>query len=238
MKKTCPGCGNSFPDTPNFFYWRIKKRGIMQSNCKECCKARSVAYRAANPEKTKAAVDKWILADPGRARKSGKDSYHKNKAKYTDKKRAHYVNNREQYIKTAARRRAENPEKHREYDNRSGARYRATKAGNIRGRMSAQINNAIKGKKIGRRWESLVGYTAKGLIRHIEKQFTDGMSWENRDKWHIDHIIPVSAFNFTKPEHIDFKRCWALSNLRPMWAKDNISKGAKLDKPFQPSLLI
>ncbi|GAI73524.1 unnamed protein product, partial [marine sediment metagenome] len=35
----------------------------------------------------------------------------------------------------------------------------------------------------------------------------------NRDL-HIDHIIPKSAFNFTKPEHTDFKRCWALDNLR------------------------
>jgi len=45
-----------------------------------------------------------------------------------------------------------------------------------------------------------------------------------------------SVFNFSKPEDMDFKRCWALSNLQPLWAADNFSKHAKLKKPFQPSM--
>ena len=62
------------------------------------------------------------------------------------------------------------------------------------------------------------------------------MTWDNYGKWHIDHIVPISVFNYTKTEHEDFKRCWALGNLRPLWAFDNISKGAKLEKHFQPYL--
>jgi len=57
------------------------------------------------------------------------------------------------------------------------------------------------------------------------------------EKWHIDHIIPVSAFNFTKPEHIDFNKCWALSNLQPLWAEENLSKHKKLKEAFQPSFM-
>lgn len=57
-------------------------------------------------------------------------------------------------------------------------------------------------------------------------------------KIHIDHKIPLSAHNFTKPEHSDFKKAWALKNLQPMWAIDNMKKGAKLKKHFQPSLLL
>ena len=64
------------------------------------------------------------------------------------------------------------------------------------------------------------------------------MDWGNQGEWHIDHIVPVSAFNFDSPEHMDFKRCWALSNLQPLWGRDNISKHAKLDGEFQPSLKI
>jgi hypothetical protein len=64
------------------------------------------------------------------------------------------------------------------------------------------------------------------------------MSWENYGKWHIDHRIPIDAFNFTCPEDIDFTQCWALRNLRPLWAVDNIKKSNKLEKPFQPSLLL
>jgi hypothetical protein len=62
-------------------------------------------------------------------------------------------------------------------------------------------------------------------------------SW-SRAGWHINHVIPISAFNFSSPEDIDFKKCWALKNLRPLWAKDNFSKNARLDKPFQPSLAL
>ena len=237
MKK-CSVCKKEFPETSEFFYWRYKGRGIFQAKCKTCNKTASKKYREDNPEKAKAAVDRWKNADPARAKKSVRNSYHKNKLKYTSKKRLHYVNNKEKYIKEANERRSKNPKKYREYDNRSSARYRATKVGNIRGRISAQISNVMRGKKMGRRWEILVGYSAQELIAHIEKLFLDGMSWENRHKWHIDHIIPVSAFNFTKPEHRDFKRCWALKNLRPLWAKDNMRKHAKLDKPFQPSLLL
>lgn len=104
--------------------------------------------------------------------------------------------------------------------------------------MRSRINNSLRsnGSKNGRKWEGLVGYSTQELKKHLEKQFIPGMTWENYGEWHIDHIIPVSAFNFSKPEDIDFKRCWALKNLRPLWASDNISKNDRLDRHFQPSL--
>jgi 5-methylcytosine-specific restriction endonuclease McrA len=66
------------------------------------------------------------------------------------------------------------------------------------------------------------------------------MSWENYGKftWHIDHIIPVAVFNFSSFKDLDFKRCWALSNLQPLEAKKNHSKGCRVSKPFQPSLIL
>jgi len=67
-------------------------------------------------------------------------------------------------------------------------------------------------------------YTAKELKDHIENQFLPGMSWENHsiDGWHIDHIIPLTSFDTTKEE---IAKAHALSNLRPLWAKDNLEKG-------------
>ena len=64
---------------------------------------------------------------------------------------------------------------------------------------------------------------------HIESQFKDGMTWDNYGKngWHIDHIIPKSLFQFKSSEDDEFKQCWALCNLQPMWAFDNLSKGNK-----------
>ena len=104
--------------------------------------------------------------------------------------------------------------------------------------MSVSIGRPLRGSKGGRHWEHLVGYNLKQLKKHIERQFQPGMTWENYGKggWEIDHIVPMSVFNFTKPEDLDFKRCWALKNLQPMWGSENISKGAKLDKHFQPML--
>ena len=94
---------------------------------------------------------------------------------------------------------------------------------------SRAIRTALGGKK-GRKWEELVGYTADQLRLHIEKQFLRGMGWHNygrgAGKWHIDHIVPQSAFTFTSPEDPDFRACWALTNLRPLWGDKNISKHA------------
>jgi hypothetical protein len=108
----------------------------------------------------------------------------------------------------------------------------------INGRMSSGIRASLVGGKDGRSWESLVGYTKNDLKKHLEKQFVDGMNWERfmNGEIHIDHIIPKSAFNFITYDDLDFRRCWALDNLQPLWAKDNLSKHAKLEKPFQPSM--
>jgi len=56
--------------------------------------------------------------------------------------------------------------------------------------------------------------------------------------WEIDHIIPISVLNFSSPEHEDFKKCWNLSNLRPLWRIDNRHKYNKLNESFQPSLAL
>jgi len=65
------------------------------------------------------------------------------------------------------------------------------------------------------------------------------MTWENHGSvWHIDHIIPISAFNIISIGCIDFRRCWALKNLQPLFVKENISKHNKLAAPFQPALAL
>lgn len=108
-------------------------------------------------------------------------------------------------------------------------------------RISRNIRCAISTSicdKHRRSWEGLVGYGVDELLHHMEKLFQPGMTWENYGKygWHIDHKIPVAAFNFTSTNDPDFKRCWALNNLQPLWANENLSKNSRLIHPFQPSL--
>jgi hypothetical protein len=75
--------------------------------------------------------------------------------------------------------------------------------------------------------ESLLGYSISELRDHLEKQFTKGMSWEKymAGKIHIDHIVPQSAFDLSDEK--EWMACWAMTNLRPMWAKDNLAKTDK-----------
>ena len=111
---------------------------------------------------------------------------------------------------------------------------------NLGNKMSRAIRSSLKNGKNGYHWEDIVGYTSNDLIKRLIKIIPNGYDWNNflQGKLHIDHIIPISAFNFTKPEHIDFKRCWALENLRLLPAEENFKKSNKLFRPFQPALAI
>jgi len=97
--------------------------------------------------------------------------------------------------------------------------------------FSNLIRRALKKKgssKRGYSWEKIIGYTTQDLMKHLEKQFTEGMTWDNYGKWHVDHIKPQSAFNFLSYKDKEFQECWALINLQPLWAKDNIIKSNKI----------
>jgi hypothetical protein len=110
-------------------------------------------------------------------------------------------------------------------------------------RISLAINLSLHGNKYYRHWENLVNYTVEDLMEHLEKQFTDGMGWNNygrsingEKRWEIDHIIPKCAFAFTSPDDLGFKQCWALSNLQPLWAEDNNKKNGKIPKDFKATV--
>jgi len=70
-------------------------------------------------------------------------------------------------------------------------------------------------------------FTLEELKAHMERQFLPRMGWHNMGEWHIDHIVPKAEFKYTSPDCDDFASCWALSNLRPLWAQANISKGTQ-----------
>lgn len=106
--------------------------------------------------------------------------------------------------------------------------------------ISCLVRNGLKrGGKNGNHWEDLVGYSLDDLKCRLNETIPNGYSWVDfleSDKLHIDHIIPISAFDFSLPEHIDFRRCWALENLRLLPASENRKKHNKLIKPLQTAL--
>ncbi len=94
-------------------------------------------------------------------------------------------------------------------------------------RMSRQVSRYLSTGKGGRSWQELVGYKREQLYQHIERLFSKGMSWANMHAWHIDHIVPLRSFDFTTANDSQFRAAWALSNLRPLWKQENLSKGSK-----------
>ena len=115
-------------------------------------------------------------------------------------------------------------------------RYRTNHTARLNRNFAGAIYNTIKKNKNGIRWELLVPYTINDLKKHLKKKFQKGMTWKNYGDWHIDHIIPKSAFNFTTYKDLEFQKCWALENLQPLWASENLSKHADITVPFQQYL--
>lgn len=84
-----------------------------------------------------------------------------------------------------------------------------------------------RGKKIDKAYKTieLLGCSIQQAREHIEKQFKEGMTWENHGThgWHIDHIIPCAKFDLTDPE--EQKKAFHYTNLQPLWAEENLKKG-------------
>ena len=91
--------------------------------------------------------------------------------------------------------------------------------------LRSRLNSAIKrDQKSGSAVKDL-GCTIEELKLYLESQFEDNMSWDNHGEWHIDHIKPLASFDLTNEEEL--KKACNYTNLQPLWAKDNLKKGAK-----------
>jgi hypothetical protein len=119
----------------------------------------------------------------------------------------------------------DNPEKYKEKQKRSRNKYRESLQGRLRTNMSSKISSKLS-KSVKCSNIKYLDWTVSELIVHLESQFQPGMTWENygKDGWHVDHIVPDSWFSYSSPEDEGFKKSWSLSNLQPMWAKENLSK--------------
>lgn len=105
-------------------------------------------------------------------------------------------------------------------------------ARNLRGK----IHSALSGRyKKSMRAIKLLGCSIEFLKQYLKSKFKNGMSWENYGRgwygkgmkeWHIDHIKPCCTFDLTKPE--EQSKCFNYKNLQPLWWKDNLIKGRKV----------
>jgi len=142
---------------------------------------------------------------------------------------SYYELHRDKIIERNKRWKEKNKDKEREYRR---VYIKRKKESNPKFRLDCNVSTSIwqclkkaKSTKGGRGWKDLLGYSLEDLVRHIEKQFDESMSWNNYGSyWHVDHIKPKSLFNYTCPEDEEFKKCWALNNLQPLEKYENFKK--------------
>lgn len=132
------------------------------------------------------------------------------------KARAHYWANRERVLARMS------TEEGRRYARERQRAKMATPEGRLYSNTGRAIRESLKGAKAGRKWETVVGYTVSDLMAHLQKQFDRRMTWANMGEWEVDHIRPRCSFDLSNPD--EFRQCWALTNLRPLWAKANRAK--------------
>jgi hypothetical protein len=260
--KVCSKCGEEKP-VSEFFKNKQSKSGLYPS-CKKCKMSTTKKWKnsnrdhvnswnkdwsdknrdkvrecnrrwyKANSEKVIERTEKYRKAHPEISRKSVRKWYRKNKEHVSEYNLEYGRKNNWKHQKGWVK---NNPEKIKKIRSEYRKKKILDPHFRLSHRMRGAVRKSLKGNKDCQTMKML-DFTIAELREHLESQFKIGMSWDNYgiDGWHIDHKIPQSVFNFKTPDDIDFKKCWALSNLQPMWAKENLKKGAKLEKPFQPSL--
>ena len=161
--------------------------------------------------------------------------YHRNKEVISEKRKKQY-NSDPSFREKQSQRAKAHYKKNREKIIQSNVEYRRNRRQtDIEFRLKCIVSNAVwyavtgqRGSKGGKTFDELP-YSAEQLKEHLETQFDEQMTWENYGSyWHIDHIYPQSRLPFDSLKHPNFQKCWALSNLRPLEAKENQSKGAKI----------
>jgi len=96
----------------------------------------------------------------------------------------------------------------------------------MKNRIRSLLNKRLRDNDLSKSksTEHYLGCDMQTFMKHLESNFSDGMNWENRDKWHIDHIVPISRAK-TEEEFILLSH---YTNLHPMWADKNIKKSNKI----------
>lgn len=101
-------------------------------------------------------------------------------------------------------------------------RYYSEPAFKLSMNLRRRVRLALEGNSKSARTQALLGCTVDELLKHLEAQFTEGMTWQNID---VDHIVPCASFNLEDPQQQ--RLCFHFSNLQPLFPTDNQSKGAK-----------
>jgi hypothetical protein len=229
---------------------RANKRAYYLANRKKILKIMRIQY-AANPNKKRNSSKSWAKDNPEKVRVIQSAWYKANKDKSRERLRAWRSINRD---RENANRRAlysTNPDKRRNtnlswkeknlehckkyalkkhhYYYKNNPEYRIALL--LRSRLRAAIKKYRKDvySKPGSAVKDL-GCSVQEFISYLSEKFQPGMTMENIGEWHLDHVRPLASFNLLDTDQ--FKQACHFSNYQPLWALDNLKKGAKFFPPI------
>ena len=192
-------------------------------------------YYQNNKEKFAARKREYYQNNKEKMHASQREYYQKNKEKITARQREYQQKNKEKITARQREYQQKNKEKISEYQQKryiNDPEYAMLRR--LRSRMRSAVISAGLDKKCATSKE-LLGIDTKGLAEWLQSQFTDGMSWDNRSDWHVDHRIPCKAFDITDPEQQ--RICFWYRNLQPLWSYDNLSKSDKYNEEDKQALI-
>jgi len=195
----------------------LNQKSLYRKNNKEKIKESASIYYNNNKEKVKGNVSKYKQ---------------NNKEKVSQRKKEYFVRNRYNILSANKQYRQKNKcelsKKGVIYQNK---RRKTDKLFALKTRVSCNIRQALgkKGYTKKSRTHEILGCSFEFFKNYIEQRFKEGMTWENRSEWHLDHIIPISSAT-TEKEILKFNH---YSNFRPLWSKDNILKSNHQNKQLE-----
>jgi hypothetical protein len=206
--KVCGKC-KVIKDVCNFGKDKRTPTGL-RSTCNECRREESREYRKNNTEKRKKTLKKFYFKNKESELLRFKIYRENNSEKRKETLKKHYENNK--------------TEINRKQVLRNKKRYKTNYLYRVIHNLRIRTKEYLKQHHSNGKFFNTIGCKPNFLREHLEKQFKDGMSWENYGSWHIDHIIPLSSAKNIE----EISKLCHYTNLQPLWASENLSKGNKI----------
>ena len=230
-QKRCSKCNETKPVSA--FH---KNRGNLDGlccRCKLCARAARIVSYAKNREACLRRGREYHKKHRDRAvtywqthreayREYGREYYSRHKRKRLAEGQAYREANREEIRQKSHSAASRQYYRERHQKQKCNPQYRLARA--LRSRLYAAIKSQAK---CGSAVYDL-GCSVPDLVAHLSQQFLPGMTWANHGKWHVDHIQPLALFDLAEPKQL--KQACHFTNLQPLWAVDNIRKGARINE--------
>ncbi len=204
--KTCTKCKIAKPQHE----YHNSKIGVMgkKPRCKQCAREQALGYTERNKERIRERSKEWYRNNKERKLASNKAWKQANKEYYSTKQSEYAKENREKIVERKRIARNKDP------------------LVMLRYRVRSRLKNALLYAGVSKDTKTFktIGCTPDFLKEYLEGKFLEGMSWENRGEWHIDHIVPLASATSTE----ELLRLCHYTNLQVLWAEDNLRKGARL----------